>query len=97
MVKMEYAKRLRNAKIVGTPVLRAARSYDQLRIREKEYLELEGIPPKTETKSMSNRDGHEAPAHDTSHGDGHAAPGHEPHEEEHSSHSGHESSSHSGH
>ncbi len=115
LVKMEYAKRLRNAKIIGTPVLRASKSVDQLRIREKEFLELEGIPSRTETKAMprhdtshgdgheapahdtSHGDGHEAPAHDTSHGDGHEAPGHDPHEEEHSSHSGHESSSHSGH
>ncbi|HDY68980.1 MAG TPA: hypothetical protein ENH85_14470 [Candidatus Scalindua sp.] len=47
LVKMEYARRLRQAKIAGTPVLRAEREIPQLRIREREQLlrELEAMPP----------------------------------------------------
>jgi SPFH domain / Band 7 family len=47
LVKMEYARRLREAKIAGTPVLRAEREIPQLRIREREKLlkELEAMPP----------------------------------------------------
>ncbi len=46
LVKMEYAKRLREAKIAGTPVLKAQREIPQLRIRERENLlrELEAMP-----------------------------------------------------
>ena len=46
LVKMEYARRLREAKIAGTPVLRAEREIPQLRIREREKLlkELEAMP-----------------------------------------------------
>ena len=61
LVKMEYARRLRNAKVAGTPVLRASEEIPQLRIREKL---LEGM-------------GEERPAAeaaDASHGQGHAAP-----------------------
>ena len=36
LVKLEYAKRLREAKIIGTPVLRAPEEITQLRIRERE-------------------------------------------------------------
>lgn len=36
LVKLEYAKRLREAKIIGTPVLRAAEEIPQLRIMERE-------------------------------------------------------------
>ncbi len=71
LVKMEYAKRLRNATIIGTPVLRASRAVDQLRIREKELLELDAMP--------SVREVHEAPGHEAPPGDGHEAPGHAPH------------------
>jgi hypothetical protein len=46
LVKMEYARRLREATIAGTPVLRAEREIPQLRIRERENLlrELEAMP-----------------------------------------------------
>ncbi len=46
LVKLEYAKRLRNAKIIGTPVLKTASEIPQLRIRERERmaLEVEAMP-----------------------------------------------------
>ena len=62
LVKMEYAKRLRNARIIGTPVLRAARAIDQLRIREKELLEIDAMSPKKEGESV--RHGEEHAAHE---------------------------------
>jgi len=47
LVKLEYAKRLREAKIIGTPVLRAAEEIPQLRIRERErkLRAIELMPP----------------------------------------------------
>ena len=52
LVKMEYAKRLREAKIIGTPVLRASEEIPQLRIRERERqlraLELMPLPAEEE-------------------------------------------------
>jgi len=52
LVKMEYARRLREAKIIGTPVLRAAEEIPQLRIRERERqlraLELMPLPAEEE-------------------------------------------------
>ncbi len=50
LVKMEYAKRLREAKIIGTPVLRASEEIPQLRIRERErqLRALELMPPPAE-------------------------------------------------
>ena len=52
LVKMEYAKRLREAKIIGTPVLKAAEEIPQLRIRERERqlraLELMPLPAEEE-------------------------------------------------
>jgi len=50
LVKLEYAKRLREAKIIGTPVLRAAEEIPQLRIREREkrLRAMELIPPSAE-------------------------------------------------
>ena len=47
LVKLEYAKRLREAKIIGTPVLRAAEEIPQLRImeRERQLRALELMPP----------------------------------------------------
>ncbi len=97
LVKMEYAKRLRNAKIIGTPVLRAARAIDQLRIREKELLEMDAMTQHSEEPA--------APGHGASQGEGHEASGHAPHEEGeatpheggHTTHSEHESSGHAGH
>ena len=35
LVKMEYARRLRNAKVIGTPVLKASEEIPQLRIMER--------------------------------------------------------------
>jgi hypothetical protein len=50
LVKLEYAKRLREAKIIGTPVLRASEEIPQLRIRERErqLRALELMPPPAE-------------------------------------------------
>ena len=50
LVKLEYAKRLREAKITGTPVVRAAEEIPQLRIREREQQlrALEIMPPAAE-------------------------------------------------
>jgi hypothetical protein len=47
---MEYAKRLRESKIIGTPVLRAAEEIPQLRIRERErqLRAMELMPPPAE-------------------------------------------------
>ncbi len=88
LVKMEYARRLRNAKIIGTPVLKASEEIPQLRIRERLLKEL-GVGPQSvepvEEEKPSHGGGHAAPsAHDKSsgHGDstGHpAAAGHSGH------------------
>jgi len=44
LVKLEYAKRLREAKIIGTPVLKAAEEIPQLRIvRERERQQLRAL------------------------------------------------------
>ena len=53
LVKMEYAKRLREAKIIGTPVLRASEEIPQLRIRERErqLRAMELMPPPAEEDS----------------------------------------------
>lgn len=50
LVKMEYAKRLREARIIGTPVLKAAEEIPQLRIRERErqLRAMELMPPPAE-------------------------------------------------
>ncbi len=50
LVKMEYAKRLREATITGTPVLKAAAELPQLRIREieRQLHSQEIIPPSVE-------------------------------------------------
>jgi hypothetical protein len=47
---MEYAKRLREAKIIGTPVLKASEEIPQLRIRERErqLRAMELMPPPAE-------------------------------------------------
>ena len=83
LVKMEYAKRLRNATIIGTPVLKAAEEIPQLRIRE--LRETQALP--VEEEEPSQGEGHAAPS---VHGEpsGHAAP---------AEHGGHgDSSGHSG-
>ncbi|MHC4268007.1 MAG: SPFH domain-containing protein [Planctomycetota bacterium] len=106
LVKMEYAKRLRNAKIIGTPVLRAAKAIDQLRIREKELLEIDAMSQKKEGESVRHGEEHAAPGHEATHGNGHEAPGHTtthgeepaaPHGSEHTTHPEHDSSGHGGH
>jgi regulator of protease activity HflC (stomatin/prohibitin superfamily) len=52
LVKMEYAKRLRNARIIGTPVLKASEEIPQLRIRERLLRETgEASPPAEEEES----------------------------------------------
>lgn len=55
LVKLEYAKRLREAKIIGTPVLRAAKEIPQLRIRERErnLRALELMPPSAEEEGKT--------------------------------------------
>ncbi len=55
LVKMEYAKRLREAKIIGTPVLRAAEEIPQLRIRERErqLRAMELMPPPAEEEGKN--------------------------------------------
>jgi len=55
LVKMEYAKRLREAKIIGTPVLRASEEIPQLRIRERErqLRAMELMPPPAEEEEKS--------------------------------------------
>ncbi len=47
LVKLEYAKRLREARIIGTPVLKAPEEITQLRIRERErqLRAMELMPP----------------------------------------------------
>ncbi len=110
LVAMEYAKRLRNATIIATPVKRAAQAIDQLRIREKELLEMDAMPSKKEGMAVSHEEKYGAPGHEASHGDGHEAPGHgESHDEGHeapghtthgggnTANSGHESSGHGEH
>lgn len=61
LVKLEYAKRLREAKIIGTPVLRAAEEIPQLRImeRERQLRALELMPPSAgkEEKPPLNKEG----------------------------------------
>jgi hypothetical protein len=50
LVKLEYAKRLREARIIGTPVLRASEEIPQLRImeRERQLRAMELMPPPAE-------------------------------------------------
>lgn len=52
LVKLEYAKRLREANIIGTPVLKAAHEIPQLRIRERErqVRAMELMPPPAEVE-----------------------------------------------
>ncbi|MBC8549960.1 MAG: hypothetical protein H8D23_09940 [Candidatus Brocadiales bacterium] len=63
LVKMEYARRLRNAKVIGTPVLKAAEEIPQLRIMErlKKTGEVQQ-PPAEERKESSHGGGHAAPS-----------------------------------
>ena len=63
LVKLEYAKRLREAKIIGTPVLRAAEEIPQLRIRERErqLRALELMPPPAEEEEKPSLKKEEKP------------------------------------
>ncbi len=61
LVKMEYAKRLRNARIIGTPVLKASEEIPQLRIRERLLRETGEASQPTEEEEPSHGGGHAAP------------------------------------
>jgi regulator of protease activity HflC (stomatin/prohibitin superfamily) len=61
LVKMEYAKRLRNARIIGTPVLKASEEIPQLRIRERLLRETGEAPPPAEEEESSHGGGHATP------------------------------------
>ena len=88
LVKMEYARRLRNAKVIGTPVLKASEEIPQLRIMER-LKKTGGVVQQSaaaaeEGKESSHGGGHEAPVHGepSGHGEssGHpAAAGHSGH------------------
>ena len=75
LVKMEYAKRLRNARIIGTPFLKASEEIPQLRIRERLLEETGEASPPAEEEESSHGGGHAAPP---VHGEpsGHDAPDH---------------------
>ena len=65
LVKMEYARRLRNAKVIGTPVLKAAEEIPQLRIMERLLRETGEVtqPPPAKGKESSHGGGeHAAPS-----------------------------------
>ncbi len=62
LVKMEYARRLRNAKISGTPVLKASEEIPQLRIRERLLRETGEEPQSAEEEESSHGGGHAAPS-----------------------------------
>jgi hypothetical protein len=81
---MEYAKRLRNATIIGTPVLKAAEEIPQLRIRE--LRETQALPAEEEKSSHGEEN-----AEPSVHGEpsGHAAPAEHGGHGEPSGHSGH--------
>ncbi|MFQ5963329.1 MAG: SPFH domain-containing protein [Candidatus Scalinduaceae bacterium] len=63
LVKLEYAKRLREAKIIGTPVIRAAEEIPQLRIREREQQlrAMELMPPPAEEEGKPPLEKEEKP------------------------------------
>jgi hypothetical protein len=84
LVKMEYAKRLRNAKVIGTPVLKASEEIPQLRIRES-LLQKTGETKSPEKEEEPSHGEHAAPS---VHGEpsGHVAPSEHG---EPSGHSGH--------
>jgi regulator of protease activity HflC (stomatin/prohibitin superfamily) len=76
LVKMEYARRLRNAKIIGTPVLKSSEEIPQLRIRERLLDKTGEIPPPPAKKN----EGHAAPSSVHGEPSGHpAAAGHSGH------------------
>ncbi len=62
LVKMEYARRLRNARIIGTPVLKASEEIPQLRIREILLEETGEVSQPAKEEEPSHEEGHEAPS-----------------------------------
>ena len=63
LVKMEYARRLRNAKVIGTPVLKSSEEIPQLRIRERILGEMGETPqPPAKKEEPSHGGGHVAPS-----------------------------------
>ncbi len=62
LVKMEYARRLRNANIIGTPVLKASREIPQLRLRERLLQETGEMPPPVEEEKPSHGEGQAEPS-----------------------------------
>ena len=64
LVKMEYARRLRNAKVIGTPVLKAAEEIPQLRIMERLLRETGEVtrPPAKGKESSHGGGEHAAPS-----------------------------------
>ncbi|MCP4252099.1 MAG: SPFH domain-containing protein [Candidatus Scalindua sp.] len=62
LVKMEYARRLRNAKVIGTPVLKSSEEIPQLRIRERLLDKVgETSQPPAEKKESPHGEGHATP------------------------------------
>jgi regulator of protease activity HflC (stomatin/prohibitin superfamily) len=57
LVKMEYARRLRNASITGTPVLKASEEIPQLRIRERLFEETGEVPQPPAKEGESSHGG----------------------------------------
>ena len=73
LVKLEYAKRLRKASIIGTPVLKAEREIPQLRIereREEAVREVAAMPPAMKEEKHSE-EGKEHGGHGEEHGEEH--------------------------
>jgi hypothetical protein len=82
LVKMEYARRLRNARIIGTPVLKAAEEIPQLRIRERLLEETGEVPQPPAKEEESSHGGGSVHGKPSGHGEssGHpAAAGHSGH------------------
>jgi len=79
LVKMEYAKRLRNAKVIGTPVLKASEEIPQLRIREQLLEETGEESPPAEEEKPSHDEGHTAPSVHSQSSEHSAAAGHSGH------------------
>jgi regulator of protease activity HflC (stomatin/prohibitin superfamily) len=82
LVKMEYARRLRNARIIGTPVLKAAEEIPQLRIRERLLEETGEVPQPPAKEEESSHGGGSVHGQPSGHGEssGHpAAAGHSGH------------------
>ncbi|MCP4264412.1 MAG: hypothetical protein GY777_02355 [Candidatus Brocadiaceae bacterium] len=82
LVKMEYARRLRNAKVIGTPVLKAAEEIPQLRIMERRLKDTGAVPQPPAEEEESSHGGEPVHGEPSGHGEssGHpAAAGHSGH------------------